>query len=845
MPVKWIKTRNVDRFEKEISVKEFKGTGILIEDYEIVKWGESLERDGGLNLYDLKSPDTSYSTHEPYGKIDRDRFIRNENEEMIGHCVIINSNLKCSKDYVGVFDFISNVPAKLWVNGKCIMIHQYGFLQGHHSTADLHEGNNEIIIALEIRQYNSKFTLRLTDYDFEMSRELSAKTATNPSTFFDPAILISDYFYQDKADEFTFMIFKNNNIEYESEYKISGYDSESGQALMDLPDRGLLNEKIVLKLDKWRKLSDKTYRFERIDCILHQVGGQELNLGFCLLLNDFKQEEKLCSIQDVDKYPDIILHYILGMYGLRDFYESVNDMNLMFWNSMWVKEFIEKYQLGGINEKYYEEEGIHQVFIKSRLDGGYVKLQLKMPRDYNNHLNANRKYPLFMTIAFSNEGDNSNAINTSALDEDIVHVDVTGRAFTGGSYVGEGSILEIFEWIKGNLRIDENRVYLMGQSSGAYGVWAMAQNYPHLFAGIFPVSGLPHEKMISNVYNIPTYYFASEQDFIMDKDINKVKKLFENTENYIQEDIPNITHGQLCYYSAQSKIMNLLLKKERVIFPRHIRFTTCRNRHNRSYYIKEIVIEEDKEYGSIEIWSNEDEILIKSSDIVSFQIDIPDFVKNGFKMYLDDMILDNLNAKRLIFVKEDGSWKIVDDVINDNILKGTGLLDIYRDVLNIVIDNEPSELELDIAYKFAHPQTNAVDPTIFVNYPIVREINDDANIESNKVIICNVDSNLARKYMKYMKTVCDTEGYRTTNRTYKGPYCVMEAVNDRKTSNKTILLLVYNSNKMLKRNLLLRRITIPTYYNGIHPFWNSQLLCFDNDGYWSDQDNKGRVHQQK
>lgn len=369
----------------------------------------------------------------------------------------------------------------------------------------------------------------------------------------------------------------------------------------------------------------------------------------------------------------------------------------------------------------------------------------------------------------------------------------------------------------------------MGQSSGGYGVWAMAQNHPHLFAGLFPVSGLPNEKMISNIYNIPTYYFASEQDFIMDRNINKIKDLFEDKRNFVQEDIPNITHGQLCYYSAHATIMNMLLKNRREEYPRDIKFRTCRNRHSRVYYINILGIEDGKAYGGINVRTQEDRIDIITEDIKGFEIRIPPYMEENFVISLNGIKFTSIGKRKLIFKRNLDNWSIVEKAEEIDRVKGIGLLDVYLDKMKIMLNNNATPREWEIATKFSEPLTNAMNSKIFVKYPICKgELFDE---ECNYVVIAHCDSALAKKYTNIMRLKCYDRGYSLDEKVYEGPYCVMEIINNDKTNRHSVLVVIYNDEKMLRRNILLRRITIPTYYNGIHPYWNNEVLCFDSQGY--------------
>lgn len=48
-------------------------------------------------------------------------------------------------------------------------------------------------------------------------------------------------------------------------------------------------------------------------------------------------------------------------------------------------------------------------------------------------------------------------------------------------------IMEVLKYVKQELRIDEQRIYLTGLSLGGYGVWKTAGDYPNVFAAIAPI----------------------------------------------------------------------------------------------------------------------------------------------------------------------------------------------------------------------------------------------------------------------------------------------------------------------------------------------------------------------
>lgn len=48
-------------------------------------------------------------------------------------------------------------------------------------------------------------------------------------------------------------------------------------------------------------------------------------------------------------------------------------------------------------------------------------------------------------------------------------------------------VMQVINYVKTKLRIDESRIYLTGLSLGGYGVWKTVAAYPHVFAAIVPI----------------------------------------------------------------------------------------------------------------------------------------------------------------------------------------------------------------------------------------------------------------------------------------------------------------------------------------------------------------------
>jgi dienelactone hydrolase len=72
---------------------------------------------------------------------------------------------------------------------------------------------------------------------------------------------------------------------------------------------------------------------------------------------------------------------------------------------------------------------------------------------------------------------------------DIVYVEPHGRGNTSYNGIGDRDVMRCIDLAKQRFKIDDDRVYLTGQSMGGGGTWVVASRHPGMFAAIAPVFG--------------------------------------------------------------------------------------------------------------------------------------------------------------------------------------------------------------------------------------------------------------------------------------------------------------------------------------------------------------------
>jgi predicted peptidase len=84
-----------------------------------------------------------------------------------------------------------------------------------------------------------------------------------------------------------------------------------------------------------------------------------------------------------------------------------------------------------------------------------------------------------------------------------------------GKYWRPEVLRALLERLMTELPVDRSRVYCTGLSMGGFGTWAMASEYPKLFAAIAPVCGGGDPKQAKRLASIPTWVFHGEKDSVV------------------------------------------------------------------------------------------------------------------------------------------------------------------------------------------------------------------------------------------------------------------------------------------------------------------------------------------
>ena len=726
--------------------------------------------------------------------------------------------------------FFSNIRAKLWVNHTCVTIHN-GSAQ-YYVSVQLKQGINSFIWECLSPTGSEIFSLQLLNYAKETGDEALALFKVPTISFDAPIFISSTSCFAFDTPKFEFMYLLGPNSPYQKRFtvkvEIFTGEYEIGHTFLLEAETG---KKLTLDLDKFRSLPRVSYRPFNLVCTFQRHDGSSFTTIPIIFPDDFSDHvHQVCDdmqkeAQDLDEEFRTRVSYLSNQC-----HEDLASGNL--WSPfVYTNEF--EYTLNCLKEKKALPDnrctsGQYTLYIRSELDDSLIRVGYKIPEGYD----PSRQYPAFLAIT---DGSFCDIFPDSLLTEKCLCFDVTSRGSTGGSYVGEASILSIYRWIIKNFSIDPNRTYILGGSHAGYATWSVAQNYPDIPAAIFPhISTFSTEK-IHNITNTPIFYLYSDRDYVNTAERN-ASRYFKPYRNYKQYRVDGMLHSQLVPYLSHPFILNQMLTCKRNPYPDKIIFSTRDNRHLRSFWIELHGVQKHKKIARITA-SIEDPglLVIRAVNIVGFTVHIPHQInRKNFTICINQkqFAFEDYTDSQIHFTKKAGWVQGRSGPIDYR--KGIGLLDVYMNSLRLVCAADRPAFR-KAAEVLARPNTNGGNHIINVDYPIYDEDDIPDGILSHNLILLGLsDSNrLMKKTAHHMPVICDSTGYRYCGEAFEGDYVALQIFGNPYYPQKSVLTVSTNQDALLNRVLFLRKLFIPYNFNGVHPFLNNQILVFRDGKYYA------------
>lgn len=720
---------------------------------------------------------------------------------------------------------------KVWVNMELFTV-----TNGDHLFfLKLRKGENIFIVETSSAAPMNSFFLRFEPYGYEFEDNLQYCAA---ESFYTPdkiARLYCRRYQVNSGDPFTFIIFSNDmihvdqgqKVQYEVVNHFSGEQLQTGY--LHFGERFVIDTAGLVCTD-----SDK---LNCLDVVFHarQRNGERYSFSHPLYPYEMDQ-----PMDNLVAYTESILEkpteYCVNEFDIHcivinlDIIKRFNRYYITSMNAYReLADVVYKLERGVHVDDSYMQSGCHKVYIKNPLDGSSTVYTVSVPKGYD----SNRNYPLMVYFSTVDLTDYSKFYE----DQDIIAVDIRPLGFTMGSYIGEAYILAMLEDIRTRFSIDAERVWVAGHSNGAYAAWGLAMAYPHLFAGILTVSGGVDTSLISNLHNTTVINVSSKEESEYRRCYELPHQFLEHLPRATEICAPNHTHNSLMYFMLNNRTIRLLQKSPLDMNPDEIDFTTCRNRHCRSFWVELHGISYGQTTAHVHAIVEEDTVYIYLLNATGVTISIPPQVKNElYNVVINGESKFSYNNSTRIhhYVHNDGEFVEADTKPQiANIHKGNGLLDIFLKPVQIITASS-SDAEMACARAFSSPRTNGYIPVISINYPIHSiERLVQKNVDCNIILIDSgqVNHPHLQEIRKTAPVQMDESGYIYRGKNAEEKYCIMQIFDNPMGPGSSILYIRANDPSYLQKNLFTRQPILPTYASGQHPYWNNDALIYTLKGY--------------
>lgn len=284
------------------------------------------------------------------------------------------------------------------------------------------------------------------------------------------------------------------------------------------------------------------------------------------------------------------------------------------------------------------------------------------------------------------------------------------------------------------------------------------------------------------------------------------------------------------------------------MYPNQIFFKTCRNRHLESFWIALHGIQQDQIFAQIKAEIRDPQsIYIHISGAIGFTITLPPQVnRERFQIVINrkSFLFTNRDKLKIHFI-HNKTWAETEAPPDIDYRKGTGLLDVYLNSLRILLPDNAKEVFLQIADRFSQPSGNGFDPKIYVNYPIYTSATLPHHIFSHNLILLDqaYTNPIVNQFQDKLLVKYNKEGFEYKGEFFYNNYVILQVLPNPYNCRLSMLVVSSNSEELLNRHILLRKIILPMYINGIHKFWNNQILIYTGQDYMAVYENNGELEK--
>jgi len=263
--------------------------------------------------------------------------------------------------------------------------------------------------------------------------------------------------------------------------------------------------------------------------------------------------------------------------------------------------------------------GFVRLAYRDEVDGSPQFCRAYLPASYD----PSKKWPLVLQIHgynpanppyvrwWSADSRHAGIATEFANHQQVIYMEPHGRGNTSYLGLGDNDILRVIGLAKEQFNVDEDRVYLTGDSMGGWGTWNVGTRHPDLFAAIAPVYGgadyhsqlseeqlaalspferLRNEKessfaLADGLLSMPILVHHGDVDRSVNVDYSRwgVRLLERWGYNVRYREIPGRGHEAL---DVMNDIIEWFLQHRRNASPTHVRIRSAELRNASAYWAK-------------------------------------------------------------------------------------------------------------------------------------------------------------------------------------------------------------------------------------------------------------------
>lgn len=381
-------------------------------------------------------------------------------------------NVQRPNDGKVILSFGNNVGNKIWVNGKLIYANKsdYAFGENNQVEVDMVKGENSILLKSVHGGWTWGFWMRLIEPDkFSLVQDFQLS----------PSIV--------KASEKNKLIVKTDRTLNPEIQKID-------VTVKAVAAGGkVVSEKTVKRCDKV-VFNTKDWKEGVYDICLISINTKgEIETAYLYWYKGDaiqKAKELISRVPENPETPEELIHVMLSELIYDRVGKDLSDIDSSLIGSLY-SPLMEYEEL--VNESSIRENGFLRLAYRDEVDNTPQFCRVYLPLNYD----PVKKWPLVVNL-HGYYGANPVYVKWWSIDMrhmnlvdkfPVIDIEPHGRGNTGYTGIGEKDVLRCIELAKEKFNVDEDRIYLKGESMGGGGTWYVGTRHPDIFAALAPVYG--------------------------------------------------------------------------------------------------------------------------------------------------------------------------------------------------------------------------------------------------------------------------------------------------------------------------------------------------------------------